>query len=108
MKSLARPRKIDDRKICLHPHDRDTERIQHIDSVARGRHYIPVAGQLDAVRNAILREEEGALVRETGASVQDVECVDGLALPGDVSGVWDVGGGGRADVFEGQDADGVD
>lgn len=70
--AFPRPRDIDDRKIRLHPHDRDTKRVQHIDPVSRCRHYIPIASQLDAIWNAILRKEEDALVRETGALVHDV------------------------------------
>ncbi len=76
--------------------------------MSRCRHYIPIASHLDAVWNAILCKEEGALVRETGASVDDVEGVDCLALPRDVVRVWDVGGGGGAGVCGGKDADRVD
>ena len=84
LQPLPRPCKINNRKIGLHPHNRDTGRIQHVDPMARGRRYVPVSGQLDAIGDTILAEEEGARVREPDASVHDVEGVVGLAVPGDV------------------------
>lgn len=84
LQPLPRPGKVDDRKIGLHPHNRDTGRVQHVDPMSRRRRYVPVSGQLDAIGDTILAEEEGARVREPDASVDDVEGVDGLAVPGDV------------------------
>ena len=76
--------------------------------MSRGRRYISIPGQLDAIWNTILCEEEGALVRETDALVHDVEGVDGLALPGDVFRVRNVCGGWSTGVCRRPDADRVD